>query len=366
MDKVELPLLKGEDKERYIPGALIIGFAALFIIFVITCLSLTIKKQVNLHYSESSFLNYNVYLKPNDFYSEKFLPKGNTYIASLIDYVDTNFSYSFNVKDSIAIEYSYYVDATVEVNNSSGKNIFTKQDTILNRKDFQKVLGKGFKIDENIKIDYDKYNKIAQSFIDNYGLSADAVLNVTLYTNIIGSHDSYDKKINDTGVIKLSIPLTSKTIEIEPDYDLSNSYDAVLQYRDILIKNPVLFYFSIILAVVDLAGMIGIIVWVIKSRDSLTLYKKKLARILRDYDRYISETAITQRVEDMMKTKSLRIELVKSFEGLIDIRDNLGVPILYHEERPGLEAVFYIVTERVGYIYIMKASDFDKIKKADK
>ena len=86
-------------------------------------------------------------------------------------------------------------------------------------------------------------------------------------------------------------------------------------------------------------------------------------KILRDYDRYISETVITERVEDMMKTRSLRIELIKTFEGLIDIRDNLGKPILFHEERPGEEAIFYIITDRVGYIYVMRKDDFDKKKK---
>ena len=63
-----------------------------------------------------------------------------------------------------------------------------------------------------------------------------------------------------------------------------------------------------------------------------------------------------------MKTRSLRIEVVKSFEGLIDIRDSLGKPILFHEERPGQEAVFYIIEDRIGYIYVMKASDFKKKK----
>ena len=108
--------------------------------------------------------------------------------------------------------------------------------------------------------------------------------------------------------------------------------------------------------------MVSIIIWIIKNRDHNTLYKKKLDKILKDYERYISETVITERVEDMMKTRSLRIEVVKDFEGLIDIRDSLGKPILFHEERPGQEAVFYILSDRVGYIYVMRANDFKKKK----
>ena len=42
----------------------------------------------------------------------------------------------------------------------------------------------------------------------------------------------------------------------------------------------------------------------------------------------------------------------------MDIRDNLSKPILFHEERPGEEAIFYILADRVGYIYMMRVEDF--------
>ena len=108
--------------------------------------------------------------------------------------------------------------------------------------------------------------------------------------------------------------------------------------------------------VMVIAIVIAIVIsLIIKYRDPSLKYQKELDKILREYKGYITETAITQRAEDLMKTKSLRIEIVTTFEGLMDIRDNLGKQILYHEERKGEEAIFYLITDKVGYIYVMRA-----------
>ena len=364
MDKMELPLLKGEEKEKMIPFTVIVGLVILFIIFCITCLSLTFKGTYKLHYSETSNLDYRVYIKESEFYpNTKYLPKDKVYISSLIDYIDTDFYYTFKSDDDLALDYGYYVEAELLIDNADGKNIYTETETLLEEDSIKNAVDNNFKISENLKIDYNKWNQMATSYIDTYGLTADAKLNVSLYVDVIGSHAEFDKKISDKAAITLTIPLSMRTLEISMDYDLSNNYDETLQYRSTIINIPFLFYTCIVLGVLDLIAMIAIITWIILTRDANTLYKKKLAKILRDYDKYVSETVITQRVEDMMKTKSLRIEVVKSFQGLIDIRDNLGVPILYHEERPGQEAVFYIVTERIGYIYVMRAEDLKKNKK---
>lgn len=361
--KVELPLLKGSDREKCIPAAVIVGLIIMVIIFFIACLSLTIKAEYTLHYSENSNLDYKVYLKENNYYEEEYLGKDRQYISTLIDYIDASFDYTFKADENIGLEYTYYVTASVLINNSEGKNIYEKVETITDRTNVDNLNGDTFNVKENVKISYDRYNNLAQNFIDEYNITADSKLVVSLYVDISGKHADFDRSFNDKAVISLVIPLTSKTIDVEMDYDLTNSVDQVLQYRETAIKNRGLFTFSIILAIIDVVAIIAVIVWIIKNRDKQTLYNKKLNKILRDYDRYISETVITERVEDMMKTRSLRIELIKTFEGLIDIRDNLGKPILFHEERPGEEAIFYIITDRVGYIYVMRKDDFDKKKK---
>ncbi len=361
-EKIELPLLKGKDREKAIPIVVVCGIIGMLLILLIVCLSLTFKREYKLHYSDVSNLDYNVYLKENDFYDMKYLPKDKIYVSSLIDYIDADFDYIFKSDENIGLEYTYYVRASVLVNNSDGKNIFKKEETLLDKKSFSDMNKDTFSVNENVKIDYGKYNKLASDFVDQLNISADAKLVVSLYVDVLGKHAEFDKNISDKAVISLNIPLTTRGVDISMDYNLSNNVDEVLQYSSTIISNPILFGFAVLLAVLDICAIVGVIAYVIVNRDNQTLYNKKLAKILKDYERYISETVITERVEDMMKTQSLRIEIIKTFEDLIDIRDSLEKPVLYHEERPGEEAVFYILADKVGYIYVMRANEMRKNK----
>lgn len=362
MDKVELPLLKGKEREKGIPISITVGLIALIIFFIIGCLSLTVKSTYKLHYSESSNLDYKVFLKENSDFDKKYYTKSDdaSFLSSLINYIDTDFNYTFKSAENIGMEYTYYVDAVVRVDGTDGKNLWKKTENVLKRKTLNDMSSTMFKINENVKIEYDKYNTEATDFMTKYKVTGDAYVEVNLYVDVVGKHSSFDKKISDRAVMTMKVPLNVKAAGIDLDYDVSNSGDEVLQYQSTIISNPVLFCIALFLSILDLLGVIAIVSWIIKNRDNSTRYQKKLNKILRDNDKLISETIITERVEDMMKTRSLRIEVIKDFESLMDIRDNLDKPILYHEERPGEEAVFYIINDRVGYIYVMRVEDMGK------
>lgn len=358
MDKIELPLLKGKDREKCIPLAVILGLVLLVIILAVTSLSLNLKKEYKLHYDERSALDYKVFLKQNNFYKEEYLGKDQMYIASLIDYIDTDFNYSFKAEENVDLEYTYYIESTLLINDTSGKKIYEDKEMLVDKQKFTDFNNNSFNVKENLKINYGKYNNLAKSFISEYGISAESKLEVKLYVGIQGKHSEYDKMITEMSVMTLEIPLAYKTLQIALNYDLSNSTDEVLQYKEAVISNPIAFNITLALAVLDVIAIIVVVAYIIKTRDPGLKYRKRLERILKDYGKFITETVITQRAEDLLKTMSLRIEIVKSFEGLMDIRDNLSKQILFHEERPGEEAIFYIITERVGYIYIMRADDF--------
>ena len=359
MDKVELPLLRGKEREKGIPISVIAGLVFLIFFFVVAFLSLTIKNTYKLHYSETSNLDYRVYLQKNSDFAKPYYSKSDdvSFLTSLIDYIDTDFDYTFKSAENIALDYSYYIDAITKVDDISGKNIWSNVEHLKEETKVSDLSDSLFKISENVKLNYSKYDKLADDFIRKYKISGDAYLEVNLYVNIAGKHSEFEKKITDKAVMTLKVPLNIKTVSIDLDYDVVNSTDEVLQYKSTIISNPVLFVIAIVLSVADLIAVIAIISWIIKHRDNATKYRKKLNKILRDNERVISETIITERVEDMMKTRSLRIEVIKDFQSLMDIRDNLDKPILYHEERPGEEAVFYIINDRVGYIYVMRAED---------
>ena len=282
-EKIELPLLKGKDREKAIPIVVVCGIIGMLLILLIVCLSLTFKREYKLHYSDVSNLDYNVYLKENDFYDMKYLPKDKIYVSSLIDYIDADFDYIFKSDENIGLEYTYYVRASVLVNNSDGKNIFKKEETLLDKKSFSDMNKDTFSVNENVKIDYGKYNKLASDFVDQLNISADAKLVVSLYVDVLGKHAEFDKNISDKAVISLNIPLTTRGVDISMDYNLSNNVDEVLQYSSTIISNPILFGFAVLLAVLDICAIVGVIAYVIVNRDNQTLYNKKLAKILKDF-----------------------------------------------------------------------------------
>ena len=58
MEKMELPLLKGSDREKCIPITVIVGLIGLAVFFLLASLALTFKSNYKLHYSENSNLDY--------------------------------------------------------------------------------------------------------------------------------------------------------------------------------------------------------------------------------------------------------------------------------------------------------------------
>ena len=187
---VELPLLKGRPKEKYIPISLIIGALVLLLLVVIASFAFTFKRKYNVHYSEKSNIDYKVYLKDNNFYNEKYLTKNKKYIASLIKNIDTDFDYSFKIDDKVDLKYTYYVVAKVEVNDSQGTNIYEKEEMLSSKKTLN-ADGDNFKIHEDIDIDYDK-------FISD-GLVQDACfMNLTqIGENVVKLDDDFISKYKD-------------------------------------------------------------------------------------------------------------------------------------------------------------------------
>lgn len=365
MKKLKSYLSDGEKREEILPFSIIFGLVVLIILGCILTFSFDFRKTKTMHYEEKSNLDYKVYLKENQFYDTPFLGKDKKYISALIKYIDSSFSYRFKIDENIDVNYNYYIDANLKIDDTTGENIYEKTYNILDKKQLSNTTNL-FNIYENVKIDYDKYNTIAKQFISQYKISGKANLEVNLHVEVLGQHESFAKNINDKGVITLNIPLLEDVNSIEMDYNLVNNKDAVLEYSSTKIKNYPLFIITILLMILDILITIIVVIKIITRRDATTLYELKLNKIKKEYDKYLSETVLTQRLDDLYKTKSLRIILIKSFDDLLDVRDNLKKPILFNEEIPKKETIFYIIADNVVYLYVMHVNSFNKRKKSKK
>lgn len=339
----------------------IVGASIVLLISAFICFkSIKSKEEYVMHYSDSSELDYNVYLKDNDFYTTSYLPKDRAYISTLIDYIDASFNYDFNVTEDINLGYKYYISAKLVVDGSSGKRIYENEDILLDKTKIKKVQDKKFSILENVKIDYNKYNQLASSFMNKYDISAKANVIVSMYVDVAGTYEEFQKELNDSAVVSFEIPLTVNTTEIKMNYDLKNNVNEKFEYGKTSIIHPVLFVISLIVAIVDIIFLVWELIVYTVNKDDKVKYQEKLKKIFRDYGPYISKKAMTANTKEIMYTVSLRIEVVDSFDDLINVRDSIEKPILFYEAIPGEQSVFYIIDTKVSYIYIMNAKDCGK------
>ncbi len=340
-------------------GGVVVLLAAMLLCFM----SIKHKDAYVMHYSDTSELDYNVYLKKNNYYITPSLPKNRLYLSTLIDYIDASFNYKFNVDEDLDLGYKYYINAKVVVDDGTGKKIFDKEEILVDKTDIQQVKDKNFSITEELKIDYNKYNKLASSFLEEYDISARANVIVGLYVEVEGTTEKFENKLNDSAVVSFEIPLTTKTAEIKMNYDLTNNKNEVFEYGKTSIVHPILFVISILLALVTIAWVAFEIFRYVINKDSKVKYQERLKKIFCDYGSYISKKAMTSNTKEIMYTMSLRVEIVNTFDDLINVRDSIEKPILFYESIPGEQAVFYIIDTKVSYIYIMNAKDFDKKNK---
>lgn len=347
------------DKNNY-KKYIIIGIFILIVLGLIGWFNSSFHNTYKLHYSENSDLDYKVYLDDNNYFDEDYLGKNKVYVSSLINKINTEFKYSFKTDTKLDLTYSYYIDAKVQINTAEGKNILEKKYKVLDNKEIQDV-NNSFTIDEkDISIDYKKYNELASSFLDRYSIDGEALLKVGLYVNVQGNNEKFEQGLSDNAVVSLTIPLTKRTTDISLKYDLSNNKDAVLQYKKGNSKAIVLIVI-VILSAIDIAFMVYVYLVQRNLKTPEELFEERLKNILTDYSRYISETKVVESIQSLVETRSLRIVLLKTFDGLIAVRDNVNKPILYQNEKT--RAVFYIISDNIGYIYIMKVSDFESSKK---
>lgn len=334
--------------------SLILLISSIFVVF----LSLRVNVDSNLRYYETSNLNYKVNLKPNNYYDQKTLGKDMTYIASLIDTIDIDFNYNFNVSENINYKYSYYIEAQTLVKSDQGDNvIFSKKENIVPSKTQVLNNSNNFNVKELVKINYDKYNSSVKNFKSEYALSAKGELVLTLYVNILDDKGNAISNISADNKMNIVIPLTEQMIDIKMNYKETNNSNTFIAHTNVSIANKKVFYVGLILFVLFLLSLLKLTLLLLKLNRKKTPYDVKLSKILREFDRVIVESK-----KDIIIDEKQDIIEVKSFEELLDVRDNLEKPILFYELHKGQKSIFVVKNNYEVYKYVLKAVDLEKKK----
>lgn len=321
--------------------------------------SLNVEDSKVVNYSEQSYLDYKVYLKQNNFYEDKFLPKDMLYVASLIDKINIDFNYKFSIEEQIDLNFEYKILGKLVISDENEENIYYEK--IYNLMDEKNLILKENKIksiNESIEIDYEKYNKIANNFKSNYGINTKNKL--IIYFNINKEAlNNDDKKLlvsNQISNMIINIPLSEKSVDISLKYQDINNQSSVIDNHKVVIDNIICLIISIILIILSIVFMIKtmrLFKHIIKKKD---IYREYINKILNEYDRLIVETTTPPIMKEEDKDKVIIIE---KFTELLDVRDNLKQPIMYFVVAKHQKCHFYINSGEKIYLTTIKKVDLE-------
>ena len=104
-------------KERKYVLAYVIAILSIFLGIIVTIFGFNDTTLKNISYNEEgSKVNYKVFLKENDYFTDKYLGEGETYITSLIDYININYNYAIKFSEKVSGDYTYNIVATILAN----------------------------------------------------------------------------------------------------------------------------------------------------------------------------------------------------------------------------------------------------------
>lgn len=316
--------------------------------------SFDVSEQEVINYRETSNIDYKVYLKPNEFYSEDYLGKNMVYIASLIKSVNTKFNYTFTASENVGLNFEYSIVGKLRITDSDGKNsYFEKEYVLLDKKSADMTEGNSFNISESIDIDYNYYNSLANRFKMTYGLDTDSNLSLFLVISKKDLGDDQSLIINNTSLMSMTIPLSEKAINISMDYKEIDNTSNIISNSDLMVENIIFLVISCVLLILSLVLAVKSIRLLLLIRNEVSQYDKYVNRLLTVYDRLIVETSTCPELNEENVIK------IENFEELLDVRDNLKCPIMYYVVTKHQKGYFYIINNDKIYLNVVKDVDLN-------
>ena len=336
-------------------------FDIIVFLVLITCGTILLNKSLNfenekiIKYNEKSDLDYRVYLEENDFYEEPYLGKDMLYVASLIKKIELDFDYNFSTEDNETLDFEYKIVGKLSISNPTGtKAYFEKTYVLLSDKTAKMTNTSNQNIKETISVDYPYYNSLANGFKNLYKVDSDSKLTVYMIINKKNASGS-DFELDNSSIMNVEIPLSEKSVDISLDYKKINETSNIIKKQQLTIKDFLPLIASVILVGLSIIMMIKAIRNINVLRIKKTKYDKYVSKILKEYDRLIAESSTLLTFDDK------EIVDISKFPELLDIHDNLQLPIMYYEVKEHEECYFYIAHEKVVYLLKIDANYMDDI-----
>ena len=256
------------------------------------------------------------------------------------------------------INYVYKVDASVIIaNKDNGTPYYTQTENISPSKEKSFAKGEMVRFSESVVIDYAKYDAIARSFVNTYGLEngASCTLLVTLDVDILSSSEEFYIKDQSKYSTSLSIPLAVDSFNITSTSSAPDNEVKVLEYQN-LSSQKAFFAVAVTCAALALALVVVLIVFLRLTENEDITYAAKVRKILRAYGAYI------QRINGEFDYEGYQSVAIKTFPEMLGIRDTIQSPVLMSENSDETMTRFLIPTNtKILYVFEIKVDNYDEI-----
>ncbi|MCX4365578.1 MAG: DUF5305 family protein [Bacilli bacterium] len=303
-----------------------------------------------LDYFDKPSIDYRVYYNENEYFNQKYLEKGNTYVSKLVNHIDVDFNYYLSYSDKVSASSNYNIVATIVASDAnSGEVVWDSyQKELLETKTISIKDSKDYNISETVSIDYQEFDKFLNDFRNNNQMPVKAYLKVGLYVANSADHAEYEN-ITSSNAVEVQIPLNEVNFKIA---EKSESKKDIFMTTESRKKEKM---FSMIIG-----GVLWVVAVILAASLALQYhedvkkegaYNRKLRKILSTYD------SIIVNVEKLPFVGELSVVYVTSFEELVDAQSEVRLPINFKENKAKHVARFVLIRNNLAWVYTLKEGD---------
>ena len=359
----ELEIQRRRDYKRNRKRWMVIQLVAIILLAAVAFGSFVVYNRMNrtfyIECTETSSIDYQVQYVQNAFFDEEWLGKDQAYISSLIRNMVVDFNYRLDAaSDELGFSYEYKIDAVLLIaNKDTGAPYYTMEEQIFPPKNAEVQSSSSIKVSESVMIDYAKYNEIAQSFVDTYGLdnTASCTLMLRFNVDVLSTNIKFDKENRSQYTTTLNVPLVEDTITMFTTASVPEGATKVLEYRDTA-DRQLFFVLGVVSASIDALLVLVLAAFLHLTRNEDITYAAKVRRILRAYGSYI------QRMNGEFDAEGYQVVMIQTFVEMLGIRDTIQAPVLMSENRDETMTRFFIPTNtKILYTFEIKVDNYDQI-----
>ena len=346
-----------KNREKWIFTQSVIIAVLTLAIIISALVAYQLNKTYYIEYRESGHIDYNVFLKDNEFYDTDYLEKDQSYVASLIDKIVTDFNYEIDMDaEDVNYKYSYKITSRLEIlDETSNAPIFNAKKELVSVQNKTQNTSKRLVIDEIVVLNYDEYNDVANKFLETYALTdTESHIVLTLEVDVLSDCNAFSGSSSETYTSELRIPLTTQTVNIKmtstvPD-DEAKMIACARGAGSEVFKTT-----AIVLGVVDVLLVLLLIAFIYLTRTNDITYTARVKKIVSQYKSYI------QKIKNLFETRGYQVILVDTFDEMLEIRDTIQAPILMYENEDNTCTKFMIPTDsKLLYTYIIKVEGYSE------